>query len=72
MKPARDGHHQGKGGRRSDLEQGPTKGVFIFVHVDAAKGECQGDHQAAGNHEGQHVGHAGHQVLVGTAAGGRA
>ena len=50
--------------------------VFFLVNVDAlfpeivgTDGEAQGNQQTAGHHKGQHVGHAGHQVLVETAEG---
>ncbi len=38
--------------------------------VDAADGEADGDQQTARDHKRDHVGHAGHQVLVETGAGG--
>ena len=67
-----DRHHQGKAALGADREQGPGQRAFvrIVIHVDAAERKAQGDQQAAGDHERHHVGHAGHQVLVGTGAAG--
>ena len=66
--------HQGEGRFGADLEQGPAKGSLVAVveGVDAAQGEGDGDQQAAGDDEGDHVGHAGHQMFVDAGALGGA
>ena len=60
------GHHQGKRGLGTDLEQRAAKRVTGrgVRHVDAAEGERQCNQDAPRHHEGQHERHTSHQVLV--------
>jgi len=65
-------HDQREAALRADAEQRIRQRALgrRAVGIDATQSESHGNQQAACDHEGQHEGNAGHQVLVGTGAFG--
>ena len=50
--------------RVADLHQRPAQSARIVAGMNAANGKTQRDQQAAGDDDRQHIGDAGHKVLV--------
>ena len=65
MKPDSTGTMMREGGAAADLHQRRRQRSLLFDRIDA-EDEGQGYRQTAGDDDRQHVGHAGHQVLVGS------